>query len=114
MSESIEPKEFTEVLRGYIQTNLELAKLEIVERGSVIGTALFSGVVIAVFGLLALLLLSIGAAFLIGQAFENDFVGFALVSGFYLLLALVLLLLRKQLVEKSIRDKILHELLVQQ
>ncbi|MBI1191643.1 MAG: hypothetical protein GC205_00520 [Bacteroidetes bacterium] len=114
MSASQEPKEFTEVLRGYIQTNLELAKLEIVERGSVIGTAIFSGVVIAVFGLLALALLSIGASFYFGQLFGDIFAGFALVSGFYLLLAGVLFLFRKRIVEKTIRDKILHELLVQQ
>jgi uncharacterized membrane protein YqjE len=111
MSETIHSKEFTEILTGYVQTNLELAKLEIAERGSAIGTALFSGVVIGVFGLLALLLLSISAGFLLGQVFESDSIGFAMVSGFYVILALVLYLLRKRLVEKSIRDKILRELL---
>ena len=113
MTDEMQRKEFTEVLREYLDTNVDLIKFKIIDRGSIIGSSVISGVVISVFGLLFLLLMSIGGGFLLGDVFEDNFTGFALVACFYLLLALLLYMFRKQIVQKTVRDKIIHALLVE-
>ena len=113
MQPEMQPKEFIEVLREYIDTNIELTKFSIIERGSIIGSSIISGIVISIFGLLFLMLMSMGGGFLLGDLFDDNFIGFAIIAGMYLVLALLLYVFRKQIVRKTLRDKIVHALLIE-
>ncbi len=113
MPDQVSTRDITDVLKRYINTNIELTKLELIERGSVMGSVLVSGFFLAMISLIFVMLLSIGLSYLIGEMLGSTFQGFAIVSGFYLLLGVVLLMVRKSSVEKTVRDKMISELIEQ-
>ena len=111
MSEHVEAEGLTENLKSYINTSLELIKLEVAERSSVIVAGLIGNLLVGVIGVLFVLFFSIGAGFLLSALLHNYYLGFAIIAGFYLLLALILILGKKKLVERPLRDKIIRMLL---
>jgi signal transduction histidine kinase len=87
----------TEDLSGYVEARVELLKLEVREEvAKAITRVMVLGVVILLLVLLVVFL-SIGFAFYFNQYFEEKYAGFFLVGGFYLILLLLSMLLRKQL-----------------
>ena len=87
----------TEDLSGYVETRIELLKLEVREE---IAKAISKVVLLGLIVLLIIMILtffSIGAAFFINQYFTQKYIGFFLVGGFYLTLLLLGFLLRIQL-----------------
>ncbi|HEY0741162.1 MAG TPA: phage holin family protein [Chryseosolibacter sp.] len=91
-------------LTGYVETRVELLKLEAKEEISkqasnaiVYGTVLFLFTLVLVF-------FSVAIALTIGEHLGN-FAGFSIVAGFYLIIGVVVLLNREKLL-KSIEQKI--------
>lgn len=111
MSEHVEAEGLTENLKSYIKTSLELIKLEVTERSSVILASLIGNLLVGVIGIFFVLFFSIGAGFFLSALLNNYYLGFAIIAGFYLLLALILILGKKKLVERPLRDKIIRMLL---
>jgi len=108
-NENIE--DLTNCLTTVVKTNYELLKLEAIERTSVIGSALISNLFILLVSFLFILTLSLGAGYYISNLFEDNYSGFAIVSAFYLLIAIILVLGRKALIENPVREKIIGNLL---
>lgn len=104
-------EELTKSLKVYFQTNLELLKLEATERTSVFSSSLISLLIVGFSLFLLVLFFSISAGFFLARYFHNNFIGFLLVTGFYFLLTMVLLLIRRNFIEKPIRDKIIRRIL---
>lgn len=111
MSETGKLEELTKSLKVYVETNIELLKLEATERTSVYGATLISILIVRLSLFLFVLFTSITAGFFLGNYFEDTFTGFLLVSAFYLLLSLLLILGRKKLIEGPIRDRIVKRIL---
>ena len=97
-------------LKSYVNTNYELLKLEAAERSSVIGSGLFSSLLVMIVVIFLLLFLSIAAALYISRRFEDNYTGFLFVAGFYLLVGIILLLGRKKLLADPFRDRIIRKL----
>lgn len=95
-------------LTGYVETRVELLKLEIKEEIAK-SLAKLSVLVIVIASLsLFVLLFSVSIALLIGEHL-GFFEGFLIVSGFYFLIAVLVLLMRKSLsetMEKKLMEKI--------
>jgi uncharacterized membrane protein YqjE len=86
-------------LTGYIETRVELVKIEIRED---VARILSQGIVyttIIFFGLLFLLFFSIGLAHYLNTFFVGSFAGYWIVSGVYLLAFIVFLVFRKPINE---------------
>jgi hypothetical protein len=86
----------------YLDLKLDLLRLHTAENLSRI---LSNAVTIAIIGnllFLILLFLSFAAGFFIASRLHSNELGFICVAGFYFLLLIVFLLLRKQIVERSI------------
>ncbi len=82
-----------EHITGYVEARIDLMKVEIQEAVSkVLSKALVSVVIIA-FLTLFVLLISMALAFKLGESI-GAFGGFALVAGFYLIIAIIAFLLR--------------------
>jgi len=62
--------------------------------------------VVAFASLLVLFFLSLAGAYAIGEALGSNGVGFAIVGIFYILVAVVALVLRKRLIEKPLLEKL--------
>ena len=86
-----------ENLSGYVETRVELIKIEIREE---IARVISHGLMIAVLFLLALLFLiffSIGGALYMNSYFNNSSAGFWIVSGIYSMAGLIIGLFRKSI-----------------
>jgi len=91
-----------ERLRDYITARLALIRLDIIEKTSKGVTFLFVGVILSTLFLMFLLMFSVAIALLLGKNFGSWAVGFGLVAAFYLFLFLLVIILRKPLIEKPI------------
>ncbi len=103
-------EELTERVKEYANTYYELTKLEVAERTSVIGSGIFSGLLIGIAAILFLLFISLALGYYLSIRFGNPYLGFSIVSGIYLILILTLVLGRKKLIERPVRDIIIHGL----
>lgn len=98
-------------LTGYLDTRVEIVKLELQEKVSDILVSTLHGATLAILGLLFLLFLSVFAGMALNDALDSRFWGFGIVAGFYLLL-LVLVLVGvdkaafKGLANKALKDTI--------
>ncbi len=102
----------TENLSGYVEARVELLKLEVREDvAKVITKALVFGVIIFLASLF-ILFLSLGIAFFLNRYFNEDFLGFWIVAGFYLALFVASIVFRKQMfknLERIFKDKLRHK-----
>lgn len=111
MSETGKIEDLTKSLKVYVQTNIELIKLEATERTSVFGSSLISILIVGFSMFLFVLFISISAGFYLANYFNNNYTGFILVTGFYLLLTIILIIVRKKFIERPIRNKIVKRIL---
>ncbi|HCS19982.1 MAG TPA: hypothetical protein DIW47_05370 [Bacteroidetes bacterium] len=97
--------------KAYLSTSIQLVKLEAIERSSVLVASLFSRLIILVPALIALIFLSIGASFFLAQYVGRYDLGFGIVAGFYVLVTLFLILGRRNITEKPLRNAILNKMM---
>lgn len=84
-----------EKLNNYIQTTIELNKLKAASKVAGIGSNLLHSAVSVAFLLLVLLSLTMALGFLFGELLGKVYLGFFVVTGLYLLIALILYATRK-------------------
>ena len=89
-----------ENLLGYVEARVKLLKVEVREEISkVITRALLFGA-IALLAFLFIIFFSIAVALFLNQFLKNNYAGFLLVSGFYLVLFILALAFRKTMYHK--------------
>jgi hypothetical protein len=110
MPENEKFEQLAESLKKYAATNLELAKLETTEMVSVIGSDLISSILILIVLLLGILFLSLWAAFYLSALLDDRYSGFGIVAGFYMVIALVLMICKKRILERLLKDRIVHKI----
>ena len=79
-----------EHLTGLIEARVELAKIEIKEEVSKIGARIIAGVVFAFLLVMIIILFSIALAAWINAMLESGYLGYFIVTGFYLLVLILL------------------------
>lgn len=110
MPEMVKIEEIAANLKQYANTNIELLKLEAAERSSALGSGFISGLLVTLVGILFLLFLSLAAAFYISTSIGDNYSGFMIIAGFYFLVCLILLIGRRKLLEKPLRDKLIRKM----
>lgn len=103
--------DFTNVvddLRGYVETTVEIYKLQATEKGADLAAGMMLNVILLVVVSMAFLFFSMAAAFLVGRALGETYLGFLIVAGFYALLGLVIHLMKNMGLKNSIADSIIH------
>ncbi len=91
-----------EEFEDYIDKELEYRKMITVEKVSKLSVSVVSKLLYLYLLLFILLFLSIAAAFLLGEITGSNSLGFIVVSGFYLVLLLLFILLKPYIIEKPI------------
>ncbi len=104
-------QELTDNLKSYISTSYEIHKLEVIGRSSIIGSGLISKLIITLVIFLFLFFISLWAGLFVSAHYGDNYSGFIYVAGFYFLVGIVLILGRKKLIQRPIRDKIIRETL---
>lgn len=95
----------------YSRTSLELIKLNAIDKSSDVISSL--AVVVSLTLILAVftLFVNIGIALLIGNALNDYALGFFIVSGFYLLIAIVVYFFRKSIIKNPIDNIVVGKLM---
>lgn len=95
----------------YLETRIELLKLSTVSTTSEVTSSLLSKFVIALVLSLLILILNIGIAIWIGDEMGKMYYGFFIVSGFYLIVAIVLYYCRNSWIKKPLHDMLIKKML---
>lgn len=80
-----------EHLTGLIEARLEIAKLEVREELAKIGASIIAIVVLSFLGVLIIVFLSFSIATLLNHILDSEFLGYFIITGFYSLVLILLL-----------------------
>ena len=94
-------------LMGYIDTRIDLVRLEAQEKAKVAFVGAAHGITLAVIGLFTLIFLSVFAGLALNAALDSAFWGFGIVAGVYLLLLIGFLVGVDKKVFQGLADKLL-------
>lgn len=100
-----------EKTKKYTETSLDLLTLNTVDRTADVLSSLTSRVLIAMAFAMFTLFINIGISLFIGMLLNEYYLGFFIVSGFYLIIAVVLYVFKDKLIETPIANMIIDKLL---
>jgi len=109
-AETVTVKELIDRSILYIETNVELIKLKLINKGSSVVSAFLAYIIIAVFVLMLIAMVSIGAAIWLGKLLGEVYYGFFIIGGFFLLLILIIYGLREKWLKIPITNSLLKNL----
>ncbi len=87
-----------ETVKEYVSKRIDLLKIEATEKSSLSAGVITYFVLMVVAFSFFIILFNFGIAFLIGEALGNHSYGFLIVSGFYLLIMIVIMACKKRMV----------------
>lgn len=77
-------------LKGYVETKIELLKIEVQEKLTTLITVVLVLFCVAIFGVSAFFFLNVALALFLNQVLNSGFLGFVILGCFYLLILVVL------------------------
>jgi hypothetical protein len=95
----------------YLETRIELFKLEAVSKLSEVISSVFSSLIVIVFLVLFVFMVNIGVALWIGDVLGKAYYGFFIVAGFYILIGFILYLFRHQWLRRPVSNLIIKKML---
>lgn len=95
-------------LKGYLDTRIDLVRLEVQEKVKLAFVGTVHGAAMALIGLMFLIFLSIFAGLALNEAFDSSFWGFGAVAGFYLVLLIIFLVGVDKKLFQGLADKLLN------
>ncbi len=98
-----------EHLTGLIETKLELVKLEVKEEVAKVGARIIAGIVLAFLLVMIIIFLSVSLATLLNSVLESLYWGYFIITGFYLLVLILLIVFKahirlQQVIEDALID----------
>ncbi|UYZ62186.1 phage holin family protein [Hymenobacter weizhouensis] len=95
-------------LMGYLDTRIDLVRLEAQEKVKTAFVGTVHGVALALIGLLFFVFLNLFVALLLNDALDSPFWGFGIVAGFYLLLLIIFVVGVDKKLFQGLADKLLN------
>lgn len=96
-------------LTGYLDTRIDLVRLEIQQKASTILVGTIHGVTLAILGLLFVIFVSVFAGLALNAALNSEYWGFGIVAGFYLLLLVLVLVGVDKAAFQGLANKLLKD-----
>ncbi len=94
-------------IQEYLDIKIDLIRLHTAENISRIMSSVIASVIIGYLLFFILVFLSFAAGFYLGSVLNSNELGFFLVAGFYIILLISFLLLRKKIVERPVIKSIM-------
>jgi membrane protein implicated in regulation of membrane protease activity len=95
-----------ETIKEYASKRIDLLKIEATEKSSLSAGMITYLVILLVAFAFFIILFNFGIAFLIGKAMDNYSYGFLIVAAFYLIVTILVVLLKKRIVN-SVADQVI-------
>lgn len=95
-------------IEEYISLRILLLKVEGTERLSEALAVLFRRIILLMFIFSVIFFASVALALWIGNIINSYVIGFLILAGVHLLILIILYIFRKQLLEKNIKDEVVH------
>lgn len=102
---------FVKEAGSYLENKKELFTLKAIDKVSDVASSTVSAIVLAIMWIIIFGLINFGAAFWIGEALGKIYLGFFIVAGFYILLAIILSSLRKPWLKVPLSNMLIKKLL---
>jgi Putative Actinobacterial Holin-X, holin superfamily III len=96
-------------LTGYLDTRIDLVRLELQQKVSAALVGTIHGATLAVLGLLFVIFVSIFAGLALNSALDSPYWGFGIVAGFYLLLLILVLVGVDKAAFQGLANKVLKD-----
>jgi hypothetical protein len=96
-------------LTGYLDTRIDLVRLELQEKVSGAFVSTIHGVTLAILGLMFVIFLSVFAGLALNSALDSPYWGFGIVAGFYLLLLVLVLVGVDKAAFQGLANKLLKD-----
>jgi hypothetical protein len=96
-------------LTGYLDTRIDIVKLEAQQKVSTILVGTIHGATLAILGLLFVIFVSIFAGLALNSALDSPYLGFGIVAGFYLLLLVLVLVGVDKTAFQGLANKVLKD-----
>lgn len=98
-------------MRNYIEQRLDLLRLEAAEKSSQFIASFITLIVVILLFIILIAMLSVTAALFIGKALGGDYaMGFLIMSGIYLLVAVLIYLFRHALITNPVLSEVIAKL----
>ena len=94
----------------YAETFYKLNLLRLTKKVSDVASVVVNSVLIFFISLCMLLFISFAGAWWLGDIVQNRALGFLIIAGFYLLIILVLVLMRKKIISPFIRNTLIRKI----
>jgi uncharacterized membrane protein len=102
-------KIFTNI-KDYAETRLDIVVLNMQDKATGVISSIASAVILGALGLIALMFISIGGAWYLGEYLHSPSIGFFSVAGFYIIAATVLFINREKWIKLPIINSILKKI----
>jgi hypothetical protein len=96
-------------VRDYAETKLNIIKLKAISAGGSAVSGIIVGVALAILSIFIIMFLSFSAAYAISDAAGKPFLGFLIVAGFYIVLAILVVVLRDKMLTMPIVNSLLEK-----
>ena len=97
--------------QGLVKTQLSIYKLKAVAKTANVSASIASIVLLGLIGVMFLLFISLGLAFLMAEWVENTAAGFGIVAGIYLVAGLIIYAIRNTTLRRFVSDRVVNEIL---
>ena len=102
-------EDLTSHIGDYLDTFYQVSLLNLTKKATNIGSFAFSTIVVCILGLFVLFFTSIAMAWWLGDVVASRAGGFLIVAGFYLVVGIILILLRKKIVFPYFRNILIRK-----
>jgi fatty acid desaturase len=103
-------EELADTVKDYVNTRIESVKLNVAEKSSAVIANLVAGLIVVSFFMLFFLFGSIALAFGLGEWIGKTWAGFLIVSGFYLLIGIVVWTARVKIIQLPVMNALIKQL----
>lgn len=94
----------------YLETFYKLSVVRATKKASDIASGVVNSALLFFFSLCILLFLSVAAAWWLGDVFNSPALGFLSIAGFYVLLIIILVALRKKVISPFIKNSLISKI----
>ncbi len=98
-------------IKEYLQIRKDLAMLMIADKASGAVGGIVSGAILVFLGLMIFFFGSMGLGFYLGELIGNTYAGFFIITGVYILLVVIVMIIKKNSIERPLANKIIKSML---